>query len=158
MTTSAEFQGDKLRERREEMGLSLYEAARRTHISIRNLQAIEEANFAILPGECYSIGFIKTYCELLTLDPAPFIDSLRACMRPQSARFLRRQQGSPKLEFSRPQWFNDLLTWAVVLGMVVLGWVTYSTIVGTHTDAAKQRVEASSNEIILPPTPTESDF
>ncbi len=156
--TKAHFQGDTLRERREELGLSLYEASRQTHISVHNIQAIEEGNFAVLPGECYSVGFVRTYCAQLGLDPEPYIDDVRACMRVPSTRFLRRQPGVSLPQITAPAWFQDVLAWALVMGVVVLGWFAYSAVVGTHNDATETRVEAGSNELVLPPTPTESDF
>ncbi|MCG9885924.1 MAG: DUF4115 domain-containing protein [Cyanobacteria bacterium] len=60
--------GDRLRQRREALGLSLDAVCARTKIQRRLLQALETANVAILPEPVYVRGFIRQYADALELD------------------------------------------------------------------------------------------
>jgi cytoskeletal protein RodZ len=70
--------GEKLKNTRNEKGLTLDQISRETNISIRYLEALETENFAIFPGEPYLIGFIKNYGTYLELDIQKLISLYRA--------------------------------------------------------------------------------
>jgi len=61
--------GEFLRRTREEQGLSLEEVADATKISLYNLHAIEEDDYANLPAEVFVRGFCGIYAAHLSLDP-----------------------------------------------------------------------------------------
>src|SRR5690348_14069241 len=61
--------GDMLHLAREGLGLPLDEVARQTHIRPEYLEAIEQNNFAVLPGDVYTRGFLRNYSNALGLDP-----------------------------------------------------------------------------------------
>ena len=60
--------GAKLKEARNEKGLSIEQISHETNISIRFLEALEAENFEVFPGEPYVIGFLKNYSSYLDLD------------------------------------------------------------------------------------------
>jgi transcriptional regulator with XRE-family HTH domain len=53
---------------RRNRGLSLYDIARSTKISIRYLRAIEAEQFEQLPGLIYSVSYIKQYATAIDYD------------------------------------------------------------------------------------------
>jgi cytoskeletal protein RodZ len=57
-----------LRETRERKNLTAEQIARDTRISRRYLEALEEEDFSLFPGETYLIGFLRNYAEYLGLD------------------------------------------------------------------------------------------
>jgi len=59
---------EELKSERESKGLTLQQIASRTRIDLKFLQAIEEANYDILP-ELYIRAFIKEYAQTLDLNP-----------------------------------------------------------------------------------------
>jgi len=61
--------GQKLKAAREQMNLTLEQVARDTHISKYHLKALEDEDFAGIPGETYVIGFLRNYAEYLSLNP-----------------------------------------------------------------------------------------
>jgi len=61
--------GDLLREARENKGLSLEQAEADTRIRYKFLAALENEEYASLPGAVYVKGFLKTYAIYLGLDP-----------------------------------------------------------------------------------------
>ncbi len=69
--------GATLRNRREEKGITLEEAQENTFILKRYLEAIEEEKWNELPGEAYTIGYLRVYSSFLGLDPEPIIASFK---------------------------------------------------------------------------------
>jgi cytoskeleton protein RodZ len=60
--------GEKLRTTRENLGYSIEQVARDTHISKRYLIALEDEDFSIFPGETYLKGFLQNYSDYLGLN------------------------------------------------------------------------------------------
>lgn len=60
--------GQVLRMKRESMGLSLSEVEVKTKIRKRYLEALEQGDWSVLPGDVYARGFIRSYAEILGLD------------------------------------------------------------------------------------------
>ena len=61
--------GERLKKERERQGLTLKDVELTTSIRSLYLDAIEQDNFAALPGEVYLKGFIRNYAIALSLDP-----------------------------------------------------------------------------------------
>ncbi len=68
--------GDLFRQAREEKKLSIPDVARLTHIRQPYLLAIEKGQIDRLPGQIYTIGFIKTYAQILGLDACEILRRL----------------------------------------------------------------------------------
>ena len=60
--------GDKLREAREGLGLTLADIANRTRVPTRHLEAIENGEYNTMPSPTYAIGFAKAYARAVGLD------------------------------------------------------------------------------------------
>ncbi|MEO5866019.1 MAG: RodZ domain-containing protein [Sphingomonas sp.] len=60
--------GERLREAREAQGLSLAEIAARTRVPLRQLEAIENSDYAQLPSVTYAVGFAKSYARAVGID------------------------------------------------------------------------------------------
>ena len=69
-TSAAEYEGlgEYLRATRIDLGLDLLTVAGETKISTKNIQAMEENNFAALPAEAFTRGFYSLYAKALSLD------------------------------------------------------------------------------------------
>ncbi|MCD6303077.1 MAG: helix-turn-helix domain-containing protein [Anaerolineae bacterium] len=65
--------GEKLRQAREEQGLSLADVEERTHIRREFLEALENGDYARLPEPVYVRGFVRGYAGALGLEPAPLL-------------------------------------------------------------------------------------
>ncbi|MBC2200759.1 helix-turn-helix domain-containing protein [Listeria welshimeri] len=70
--------GDKLKQARREKGLSLDDLQQITKIQKRYLLAIEEGNYAVMPGKFYARAFIKQYAEAVGLDSATLFDEFES--------------------------------------------------------------------------------
>lgn len=68
--------GTLLKVRRQELGLSLQDAAQRTRIRKSYLESLEASQFSDLPGNVYVKGFVRVYSNYLGLDSAPLLAML----------------------------------------------------------------------------------
>jgi cytoskeletal protein RodZ len=60
--------GDRLRDAREAKGVDLFRVERDTKIRHKFLAALEDGDFADLPGDVYARGFLRNYASYLGLD------------------------------------------------------------------------------------------
>jgi cytoskeleton protein RodZ len=60
--------GEKLRQAREERGISISEVAEQTRISSLYLKSIEDDNYKPLPGGIFNKGFVKSYAKYVGVD------------------------------------------------------------------------------------------
>lgn len=60
--------GEKLRQAREERGISISEVAEQTRISPLYLESIENDNYKPLPGGIFNKGFLKSYAKYIGYD------------------------------------------------------------------------------------------
>jgi cytoskeleton protein RodZ len=67
--------GETLREARTAAGIQLDDAERTIRIRIRYLDALENEEWDVLPGDAYVRGFLHTYADFLGLDGAALVDA-----------------------------------------------------------------------------------
>jgi len=72
-----EHVGARLKAVRESSGVTLHEAATRTHIRENHLAAIEDVNAAGLPARPYALGFVRTYAEFLELESRAIVEQFK---------------------------------------------------------------------------------
>lgn len=58
---------------RRSKGISLEEIAHRTKLRVTILQAIEDANFKLLPGGIYNISYLRQYAREIGVDESSVI-------------------------------------------------------------------------------------
>lgn len=83
--------GALLKNRRQELGLSLAEVAGKTHIRRAYLEALEADFFEALPGEAYQSGFLRNFAAALGLDPG----SVLRQWREQTVKVSDGRRGEP---------------------------------------------------------------
>jgi len=123
--------GSSLREARVRKGLDFPELETATKIRGKYLQALEDEQFDVLPGDTYIKGFLRTYAEYLGLDGQLYVDeyntryvtpdevqTIRA-RRTAQARRQRRVQGSVLVAV--------LLGIALVTALVIIAWTAGSS-------------------------------
>ncbi len=69
--------GERFRQAREALGISIAEASTATRILPRYLQALEAGDVASLPGDVYARGFVRNYAQLLGLPPEEMVSLYR---------------------------------------------------------------------------------
>src|SRR4051812_40625763 len=71
------------RETRMRQGLEIADMESRTKIRAKYLRALENEEFAMLPGSTFVRTFLRTYAEKLGLDPHLLLDEYRARYEPR---------------------------------------------------------------------------
>ena len=61
---------------REASGLSVDAVAQQLKLSPRQVRAIEDGDYTLLPGRTFVRGFVRNYARLVRLDPDPVLDAL----------------------------------------------------------------------------------
>ncbi len=70
--------GEILKTSREEQGLSLEEISLLTKVNLKYLLAIEVDNWDVLPSTVQQKGFVRSYAQVLEIDPGPLLGQLRS--------------------------------------------------------------------------------
>lgn len=70
--------GQELKAARERLGMTLAELAAETRVPMRHLESIEKSEFSALPGQTYTVGFVRSYARALALDDVAIVNALRA--------------------------------------------------------------------------------
>ena len=79
---TADVVGSLLREARVKAGLSVIQISELTRITKGHITALEANDFERLPGIAYIPGFIRNYCKVVGLNPAPFIAAYKTTTNP----------------------------------------------------------------------------
>ncbi|MFN3619484.1 helix-turn-helix domain-containing protein [Sphingorhabdus sp.] len=69
--------GVQLKSAREQMGMSLADLAAKTRVPMRHLESIERSEFGALPGQTYTVGFVRSYARAVKLDEISIVNTLR---------------------------------------------------------------------------------
>ncbi len=132
-----ESASQKLRRKREEMGLSIAQVASETRIPEHHLRTIEGGDFSALPAKTYAVGFSRSYARLVGLDELSIADEVRAELAAaEDARQARQnafEPGDPgKLPSSGLAWAGGAA--AIILAIGAFSF--YSTFYGAGTGPA----------------------
>lgn len=130
----AEF-GEQLRRERESRGVALEAIAEATKINARHLRALEQNEFAALPGGVINKGIVRSYARVVGLDEEPWVRSFMEAYRSSGqmkdddvnwVEFAENVSRSRTAEDARPElrlrWAGVFLLLVVIVG---LGWVVW---------------------------------
>jgi len=118
--------GRSLKEKREDLGITLEEVASQTQIKLEFLESLEEETYHHLPDPSYLTGFLRRYATFLGLDADSVVKAFQEQIsRPLMARFEPIARESPSAR-ARRRWRRPVL-WgaAVILAAVVCFLIAY---------------------------------
>jgi cytoskeletal protein RodZ len=154
--------GQRLRQERENKGLSLEDLQKLTKIQKRYLLGIEEGNYEVMPGKFYVRAFIKQYCEAIGLDIDAIFEEYKSDIpstqtedMPQQLSRARSRKEIPQQTKGVSKAYDYLPTVLVVAGVVVVGiiiWVIAQNIVSdknkeqANQEAPKSEVQQSNTQ------------
>lgn len=111
--------GARLAEARKAQSLQLEDIAARTRVPLRHLQAIEANDFAALPAIPYSVGFVRSFAQILGLDASALAREFREEMGGGPAERVIPEPFEPADPARVPSRF--LVTVAIVLALLLGG-------------------------------------
>jgi len=104
--------GHSLKTVRERLGLSIADVSARIRVRRPHLEAIERGRFQELPGPVYVTGFLRSYAEVLGLDPEHVVSSF------QAESDIARQRHVLVFPIPRPEQRTPRF-WLVLLALVI---------------------------------------
>jgi cytoskeletal protein RodZ len=146
--------GARLKEAREEKGLTLESLQESTKIQKRYLEAIEEGKFHILPGTFYTRAFIKEYALAVGLNPEELLEEheneVPATEKESTVQYTRMQRaGRENRREKNPANFSfipALIVVLLVIAIIFAGWVFWQK--STSGDSAGTVEDSGEDEII----------
>ncbi len=114
--------GVALRQAREQLGLSVADVAKRLKFASRQIEALEEEDFARLPEMAFVRGFVRSYAKLLQLDPVPLLAALPHAQTALPVETATMEVPFPNVYAARRHnimWLTAGLAVAVALGLFV---------------------------------------
>ena len=105
--------GEILRRSRKQHGQTLRDVSSALRIRPQQLEALEKEEWHRLPGQVYTIGFLRSYAEYLGLDG----DKMVKLLKMQSDGFTRSK---PRLSFPAPPSDNRAPGWGSVITAICL--------------------------------------
>jgi cytoskeleton protein RodZ len=132
--------GARLREAREQRGVSLRQIANKTRISVMSLEALECNDLSRLPGGIFTRAFVRAYAQEVGLDPNRTIQDFIAELPPEAATATAHSaavEDGEKLESDRKAVATALRL--VLVSLPIIGLVVYY---GTHRTPAARPASA----------------
>jgi cytoskeleton protein RodZ len=146
-------QGEELQSKRVALGLSREDVFRKLRISLEFIHNIESGQLKQCPTNTYTVGFIKSYCDLLNTNPQPYIAELMMEHQVPKSILKQTKERLSKESPDQPLWLREAVMWAGVFGIIALGWVTYSLVFQPSTEKDTQQVSADSIDMRVPKFP-----
>jgi cytoskeleton protein RodZ len=116
--------GEKLRQAREERGISISEVAEQTRISPHYLDSIENDDYRTLPGGIFNKGFVKSYAKYVGIDEQEALQDY--------SRLIATQEGvsSDEPKTYKPEVLTDdrassSMIPTIVFAVIILGLMTW---------------------------------
>ncbi len=118
---SSESLGETLRKKRKEFGLTLEEISSKLKISKKYLEAIENDNWSVFPGEIYLNNFLKKYSHYLEITGFEKINPVKQNVRDNKNKFqqdLGQEVVRKSLLISYPNFLRNILFFLVICGLI----------------------------------------
>lgn len=141
--------GKTLKSARIEKGYTLDDLQQITKIQKKYLIAIEEENFAALPGVFYVRAFIKQYAETVGLNPAELLSQLKSQEQPvETVEEPKTRTAATKKDLQRTDRFNhflNLLPTIIIVAVVViiLGSIYFVAWNNHQKNSSTQEIQSS---------------
>ena len=148
--------GDKLREAREGLGLTLADIANKTRVPMRHLEAIENNRMEGMASPAYAIGFTKTYARAVGLDDRTIAAELRQSPQMPLSPTTRFEEYEPTDPRRLPS--SGIAGIAAIIALVLLVgvgiWYGTTWLRGTGEEPAALATPDASPTIAAAPEPT----
>lgn len=140
--------GEKLRQAREERGISISEVAEQTRISPHYLDSIENDDYRTLPGGIFNKGFVKSYAKYVGIDEQEALQAYSAIISSQESS-AENFGGSYKPEVLTDDRSSGSMLPTIIFAVIILGLMTGGLLMLVNYIQSQPAQQASAT-----PTPT----
>jgi cytoskeleton protein RodZ len=143
--------GETLRESRMRQRLDIADVEERTKIRAKYLRALENEEFALLPGPTFVKTFLRSYAEVLGLDPHVLVEEYRAGYEPHDdleTQGMGATPGGPPPPPRERRYPGGPPSRATVLGLLAAGVLVLLLVLGLtgNDEDGSQRTGQSTDE------------
>jgi cytoskeletal protein RodZ len=135
--------GNSLREARVRQGLDFPAIEQATKIRGKYLRALEDEQFAVLPGDTYVKGFLRSYADYLGLDGQLYVDEFNSRYVVESEEAFRPQRTA----YHPARRDRRLESRVLVLGLLGIAVVTALVIAAWRYGGAEQRTSFGAQPV-----------
>lgn len=133
--------GEMLAAARQALELSMEEVASRTNIRTDQIAALEKMNVKALPAPTYTLGFVRTYAQLLNLPVEPMVHRFRNDAKYPEPKTLATNAPKPPQDLSPPRQMSVI----AVLGIIAfIVWVVWQIL---EASAPQEEVQLSGTPL-----------
>ena len=149
------FPGHELRARRLELSLSIDAASAGCAVPSEMIESLESGALDRLPAPCYTVGFIRSYCRQLRLEPENYVSALHLALNGGHGANVQRDGLLARLLLripmpDMPRITSELHAWVLVITVTVLGWIAYTAVVQPAQPQTNSSAQAASIDLRLP--------
>jgi cytoskeleton protein RodZ len=141
--------GDTLREARMRQRLDIADVEAKTKIRAKYLRALENEEFGMLPGPTFVKTFLRSYAEVLGLDPHLLVEDYRARYEPRDEIEAMQPLGPPGLGRDRRRRAPPPGPW-LLLGLAVLTVLGALLVIGLVGDDGDEDGQAAQETTTQP--------
>jgi cytoskeleton protein RodZ len=116
----SESVGTELKQAREARGLSVGDVAQQLKFAPRQLEALEEDRFDLLPGGTFARGMVRSYARLLKLEAEPLVERMNGRFQAPDANTLAARYSQP-VPFSDSGRRSTFVYLGLSLGILAIG-------------------------------------
>ena len=149
------YNGTHLSDTREAKGITLSAASRCLSIPKSTLEALENSRLEALPPDCFTTGFLRSYCRFLELPTEDFVGAYQTALR--SSKIDTRAVGhriggiiAEKFAKLIPPLPPELISWGAVTLVVLFAWLAYSAVFQPQARTDDTRASAAIHDLRLP--------
>lgn len=116
--------GEKLRQAREERGISINEVAEQTRIAPLYIESIENDDYSPLPGGIFNKGFIKSFAKFVGVDEQEAMQDYARLMSEQNAGKVEEETKTYRPEVLTDDRSTSSLVPTIIFAVIILGLMT----------------------------------
>jgi cytoskeleton protein RodZ len=149
--TASAGPGKILCDARKQLGLSPEEVAEILNLSTAQVDALENDDFASLPGSTYVRGYLRSYAQVVELSPEDILAAYVSVNGTQHATRLRTPSPEPEVTLKdRPVRFAAFLVAGLLVVLAVVWWQGRSYTPTTSVDADTTGVSSPEQDLLGP--------
>ena len=135
--------GEKLRQAREERGVSISEVAEQTRISALYLECIENDDYRTLPGGIFNKGFVKSFAKVVGIDEQEALHDYTQLIANQGTPVVEEQKTYRSEVMTDDRSSSSSLP-TIIIAVVMLGLMTAGILAFLNYYNNKENVPANT--------------
>lgn len=139
--------GQVLKTAREAQQLDIEDVCSYLRLSRRQVIALENNDFAVLPEATITRGFIRNYARMLELDAEPLLEAYRSFGSSHQPRSITIQSENILMPGSDKRSWAMYIVASVLIVLLVTAWVIYVDYIPKKTPAANESLPVATEQL-----------